>query len=181
MMMQDLHIEARDERHSLKSFEVVFCSASMRTHGEEICGIRPTTHGQRFTRVHRVAVYSLHFDALTKEEAMTIDAVISQADVVEFILDYFSEKGEDEDPFRDNCPETRVHGRYRKEKGEPPRVTEFHESHRCFCRFDETKYKLCCYRRRIKRACWSTLLRLTISRTSRRSSTRISISPSSIS
>ena len=72
----------------------------VRTHGEEICGIRPTTHGQRFTRVHRVAVYSLHFDALTKEEAMTIDAVISQADVVEFILDYFSEKGEDEDPFR---------------------------------------------------------------------------------
>ena len=36
---------------------------------------------------------------------MTIDAVISQADVVEFILDYFSEKGEDEDPL-DNRPET---------------------------------------------------------------------------
>ena len=70
----------------------------VRTHGEEICGIKPTTHRQRFTRVHRVAVYSLHFDALTRDEAMTIDAVISQTDILEFLLDYYSEK--DDDPFK---------------------------------------------------------------------------------
>ena len=34
MMMQDLHIEARDERHSLKSFEVVLQRIDVRTHGE---------------------------------------------------------------------------------------------------------------------------------------------------
>ena len=72
----------------------------VRTHGEEICGIKPTTHGKRFQRVHRVAVYSLHYDTLTKDEAMTIDAVISQTDVIEFLLDCYLEKDEDEDPFK---------------------------------------------------------------------------------
>jgi hypothetical protein len=72
----------------------------VRTYGEEICGIKPTTHGKRFQRVHRVAVYSLHYDTLTKDEAMTIDAVISQTDVIEFLLDCYLEKDEDEDPFK---------------------------------------------------------------------------------
>ena len=72
----------------------------VRTHGEEICGIKPTTHGKRFQRVHRVAVYSLHFDSLTEDEAMPIDAVISQTDVIAFLLDCYLEKDEDEDPFK---------------------------------------------------------------------------------
>ena len=98
--MRDSYIVVRERRRFLKSFEVDFCSASMYAPtAREICGIKPATHGKRFQRVHRVAVYSLHYDTLTKDEAMTIDAVISQTDVIEFLLDCYLEKDEDEDPF----------------------------------------------------------------------------------
>ena len=94
-----------------------------------------------------MAVYSLHFDALTKEEAMTIGAVISQADVVEFILDYFSEKGEDEDPFRITVREAFVDD-IEKRKENLLALPSFTKAIDVFAGLTRQKYKLCCYRRR---------------------------------
>lgn len=58
------------------------------SHGEET-SIIPDI--KRYQRTHRVVCYSLHFDKDSGDEAMIIDALISQTDVVELLLDYFSD------------------------------------------------------------------------------------------
>ena len=62
----------------------------------------------RATTCHRVATYRLKLDAEWRDDAMVVDAVVSQWDLCRFLRDRYAEKKEKSHPLRDSREKTKT-------------------------------------------------------------------------